>query len=215
MFQMEHLRYLSELISTRNYDFALFADDDDTYALDRVQSFDDEWTRYLSRGQPSSDVWGLMEFSDENTQLFLTNRSMSPVAHWLYAIKPAFLEQFFMYFRYYSDLLQCVYSDLMLDFWLTNGQRSGTHVLGVKGQRYEYNRANSESIMANVDRESAADSITRAIICGSGELLDKVRARYSITNDDLVRYVPNLERYARMVECLYRRSHINTPVRVR
>jgi hypothetical protein len=211
MYQMEHLRELVPI--AEDYTWILTCDDDDTYELDRVQAFHDEWINYLSKDQSAENVYAMVEFSDENAQNFISNQSLSPLAHWLYAIKSDVFIDFFRYFKQYPDLLSNLFSDLMLDYYLTTGQFSGRKVLVIKGERYNYNQSNQESVCKTIDNPTnrmmdIQSRLIRSVICKSASLFRDTLVLYDIGEDDVVDYVPNIDRFAKMAMVLYAKPHL-------
>ena len=147
-YQMEHLFNIYSNIEINNYDLFMFCDDDDTYHIERVETFINAFI--WGKNQYPESFGGVREHfkSDINPLLEIPE-------YWAYGILPNVMTEFFSFFNNINyKLLQHNFGDMYLRHYLRKNKKYAYWVALIEDEHklYNYNINNQNSICGKIEQ---------------------------------------------------------------
>jgi hypothetical protein len=147
-YQMEHLHNISCDIDNRLYDMFMFCDDDDTYHIERVETFVNAFN--WCKENNFENFGGVREhFKSDN------DPSLETPEYWAYGIVPNAITDFFSFFKgNHYKLLQHKFGDMYFRHYLRKNKKylNWVGVVEEKYRLYKYNINNSNSICGKIEQ---------------------------------------------------------------
>lgn len=194
-YQMEHLYILKTYIN--EYDLIMFCDDDDTYSINRVENFVNNYKILLSNCEKDR-VYGITENQYEVSDF---------TEYWSYAIRPELLNIFYEYFKDDMDLLKHNFGDMYLRTFLRFRKNIIIGILVMK--LYNYNSNNPYSICTKKKslKTIIRDDLILSTICGRYSKFNYILNYYNLKLTDVYKYVPEYDRIDKIANNIYENRH--------
>ena len=146
-YQMEHLFNIYSNIDINKYDLFMFCDDDDTYHIQKVEKFINE---FISGKNLCLENFGGREHfkSDINPEL-------ETPEYWAYGVLPNVMTEFFSFFNNIDYvLLQHKFGDMFLRHYLRKNQKymNWVGLIEDNPRLYNYNINNPNSVCGKIEQ---------------------------------------------------------------
>lgn len=149
-YQMEHLHNIYSNIDN-NYDMFMFCDDDDTYHIERVETFIDAFK--YGKDNNLENFGGIREIFKKNND----DPLLEIPEYWAYGICPKCITDFFSFFngKHYK-LLQHKFGDMYFRYYLRKNKKYLNWIAIIdkdeKYNLYKYNINNPNSICGKIEQ---------------------------------------------------------------
>jgi len=147
-YQMEHLHNISCDIDNRLYDMFMFCDDDDTYHIERVETFVNAFN--WGKKNNFENFGGVREYFKSDN-----DPSLETPEYWAYGMVPNAITDFFSFFKgNHYKLLQHKFGDMYFRHYLRKNKKylNWVGVVEEKYRLYKYNINNSNSICGKIEQ---------------------------------------------------------------